>query len=93
MLAITVRLDAQQFRRLEALARADHRTPTNLVEAAILRELDAREEAARPISLFVGDDAEALLPGTLERSEGESDERYQERSALMDRLFAIPDCG
>jgi predicted transcriptional regulator len=91
--AIAVRLDARQFRRLEALARAAHRTPTNLPEAAVLRDLDARNETARPISMFVADDAEALLPGTLGCSEGESDERYRERSALMDRLFALPDCG
>jgi predicted transcriptional regulator len=91
--AITLRLDAEQFRRLESLARAENRTPTNFVEAAVLRDLDAKEEAARPTSMFLADDAETLLPGKLLRSDGESDNRYRERSALMDRLFALPDCG
>lgn len=89
--AITLRLDQTQFRRLERLARAENRTPTNYVETAVLREMDAKEEASRVITMFVAEDAARLVPGALARSEGESDERYAERSALMDRLFAIPD--
>lgn len=88
--AITLRLDPAKFRRLELLARAENRTPTNYVETAILRDMDAKEEAARVITMFVPQDA-AIRPGALMRTEGESDERYTERSALMDKLFAVPD--
>jgi len=52
--------------------------------------VDAKEEAACMITMFVRAEAADLAPGGLERTEGESDERHAERSALMDRLFAIP---
>lgn len=89
--AITLRLDPAKFRRLELLARAENRSPTNYVETAILRDMEAKEEAARVITMFVPKEATDLVPGALLRTEGESDERYAERSALMDKLFAIPD--
>ncbi len=88
---ITLRLDEERYRRLAQLASAENRTPTNFVETAVLRDLDARDEAARVITMHVGADAAELSPGTLLRTEGESHERYAERAALMDRLFAIPD--
>jgi hypothetical protein len=87
---ITLRLDAERFKRLEILARAENRTVTNFVETAVLRDLEAKEEATRVITMFVPPEAAGLTPGPLLRTEGESDERYAERSALMDRLFAIP---
>jgi len=89
--ALTLRLDPEKFRKLELLARAENRTPTNYVETAVLRDMAAKEEAAGVIAMFVPDEAGGLRPGVLSRSEDESDERYAERSALMDRLFAIPD--
>lgn len=89
--AITLRLDPEQFRRLESLARAENRTPTNYVETAVLRDMAAKEETTRVITMFVAADAAGLVPGPLARTQGESDERYLERSALTDRLFAIPD--
>lgn len=89
--AITLRLDPAKFRRLELLAQAENRTPTNYVETAVLRDMEAKEEAARVITTFVPNEAAELLPGTLMRTEGESDERYVERSTLMDKLFAVPD--
>ena len=89
--AITLRLDPAKFRRLELLAQAENRTPTNYVETALLRDMEAKEETARVITMFVPDEAAALLPGALARTEGETDERYAERSTLMDKLFAVPD--
>ncbi len=88
---VTLRLDADRFKRLEILARAENRTVTNFVETAVLRDMEAKEEAARVITMFVPPKAAALTPGPLVRTEGESDERYAERSALMDVLFSIPD--
>ena len=43
------------------------------------------------ITMLVPEEAAVLLPGALVRIEGESDERYAERSTLMDKLFAVPD--
>ncbi len=89
--AITLRLDPAKFRRLELLAQAENRTPTNYVETAVLRDMEAKEEAARVITMFVPEEAAMLVPGTLVRTEGEPDERCAERSTLMDKLFAVPD--
>ncbi len=88
---ITLRIDETRFRKLALLAEAENRTPTNYVETALLRDMAAREEAARVITMFVPPEAAELTAGPLLRSEGESDERYAERSALFDRLFDIPD--
>jgi len=88
---ITLRLDEATFRRLQSLAEAENCTTTNYVEAAVLRDLAAKAQAARVISVLVPPDAAAAVPGTLVRTEGESAERYAERTALMDRLFDIPD--
>ena len=88
---LTLRLDEARFRKLELLAEAENRTPTNYAETALLRDMAAKEEAARPITMLVPAEAAALAPGPLLRTEGESDERYAERTALLDRLFAVPD--
>jgi hypothetical protein len=90
-LPITLRLDPVTFKKLEQLARAENRTPTNYVETAVLRDIEAKEEAARVITMFVPKEAADLIPGALLRTAGESDERYAERSELMDKLFAISD--
>lgn len=91
--AITLRLDADTQRRLALAARAENRSPTNYVETLLLRDLTAREETGRVLTMLVPPEAAALTPGPLLRSEGESDARYAERSALFDRLFALPDNG
>ena len=88
---ITLRLDPSRFRLLERLAEAEKRSPADFVESAILRELDAKDEVSRGITMFVPPDAADLVPGSLVRSEGESDERYRQRARLMDKLFVVPD--
>jgi hypothetical protein len=88
---ITLRIDETQFQQLALLAKAENRTPTNYVETALLRDMAAKEEAARVITMLVPPEAIGVTPGPLLRTEGESDERYAERSALFDRLFDIPD--
>jgi hypothetical protein len=89
---ITLRIDEDRFQKLTLLAEAENRTPTNYVEAALLRDMAAKEEARRVITMLVPPEAASATPGMLLRSEGESDDRYAERSSLFDRLFAIPDC-
>ncbi len=88
---ITLRIDEARYRKLVLLAEAENRTPTNYVETALLRDMAAKEEASRAITMFVAPEAAALTPGALVRTEGESDDRYAERSQLFDRVFAIPD--
>ena len=89
--AITLRLDPAKFRQLELLAQAENRTPTNYVETALLRDMAAKNEVARVMTMFVPEEAAEFAPGVLIRTEGESNERYAERSALMEKLFAVPD--
>jgi hypothetical protein len=88
---ITLRLDEATFAQLRLLAEAENRSPTNYVETTVLRDLAAKAEAVRVMTMFVPPDAAAAVPGVLLRTEGESDERYTERAALMERLFAVAD--
>ena len=88
---ITLRIDEARYRKLALLADAENRTPTNYAETALLRDMAAKEEASRAITMFVAPEAAGLVAEALERSEGESDDRYAARSQLFDRLFAIPD--
>jgi hypothetical protein len=90
--AITLRLDADRARRLQAIANAENRSLTNYVETALLRELALREEAERVITMYVA-------PGTspniraedVIRADGETDEDYAARQALALDLWSIPD--
>lgn len=89
--AITLRLAPADYGRLILLARAENRNPTNYVETLVLRDLAAKEEAARILTLLVPADAQAATPGALLRTEGDSDARHAERVEVFDRLFALPD--
>ena len=91
--AITLRLDSGRFRRLAAIAGAENRTPTNYVETLVLRDLDAKDEADRVIAVHAAPETANLVPGPLERTEGESDKRYAQRKKLVDELMSIPDKG
>jgi|SRR5258707_8522886 hypothetical protein len=91
--AITLRLAPQHYGRLAAIAREENRTPTNYVETLVLRELDSKDETRRVITVFAAPETAGIDPGPLERSAGESDERYQQRQALFDELMSIPDEG
>jgi hypothetical protein len=90
--AITFRLDPDTARRLQAIAEAENRSLTNYVETALLRDLSRREEAERVITMYAAPDVPASIrPEDLIRGEGESDEAYAERQALMIELWSIPD--
>jgi hypothetical protein len=91
--ALTLRLDTASFRRLAAAARAENRSPTNYVETLVLRDLAARDEADRVISVSVPPEAAVLAPGEIERSPGESDQRFALRKKLVEELMSIPDEG
>lgn len=71
--AITVRLDADRVRRLQAVADAENRSLTNYVETALLRDLARREEAERVITMQVAPGVpDAIRPEDVERAEGDS---------------------
>jgi hypothetical protein len=89
--ALTLRLDPTCFSRLAAIAAEENRTPTNYVETLVLRDLAAKDEANRMIAVYVPAETGALVPGELERSAGESDERYAQRKTLVDELMSIAD--
>jgi hypothetical protein len=89
--AITLRLTSESARRLQAIAEAENRSLTNYVETALLRDLARREEAERVITMYVAPDVPTFIrPEDVVRAEGESDEAYAERQALMVELWAIP---
>jgi hypothetical protein len=89
--ALTLRLDPARFGRLAAAAARENRTPTNYVETLVLRDLEAKEDARRVITLSVAPETVDMTPGVLERGEGESDSRYAQRKALFDALLSMPD--
>jgi len=78
-------------RRLQAVAEAENRTLTNYVETALLRDLARREEADRVITMYAAPGAPTSIePVDVVRAEGESDEAYAERQALIVELWSIP---
>ena len=90
--AITVRLDAERVRRLQAIAEEENRSLTNYVETALLRDLARHEEADRVITMYVAPGVStSIRPEDVVRAEGESDEEYAERQALTVELWSIPD--
>ena len=89
--ALTLRIDPERFAQLAAAAEAENRSPTNYVETLLLRDLDARDESRRVITIFAAPEAAEMKPGELERGEGESDSRYEQRKTLFESLLAIPD--
>jgi hypothetical protein len=90
--AVTLRLDADRVRRLEALAEAENRSLTNYVETTLLRDLALREEAERVITMYVAPGtSESVRPEDIVRAEGETDADYAERQALLMELWSIPD--
>lgn len=90
--AVTLRLDADRVRRLEAIAAAENRSLTNYVETALLRDLALRDEAERVITMYVAPGTSATVrPEDVIRAEDELDEAYAERQALLMELWSIPD--
>lgn len=91
--AITLRLDSRSFGRLAAVAGAENRTPTNYVETLVLRDLEAKDETDRVLTVYAAPETAKLVPGELERTKGETDKRYEQRKKLVDELLSIPDEG
>jgi hypothetical protein len=90
--AITLRLDTERARQLQAIAEAENRSLTNYVETALLRELALREEAERVITMYVAPGTSpSIRPEDVIRAEGETDEDYTARQDLAVELWSIPD--
>ena len=67
--------------------------PQTMWRPLVLRDLEAKDEANRVITVYAPPETASLVPGALERSEGESDKRYARRKKLVDELMSIPDKG
>jgi hypothetical protein len=90
--AITVRLDAERVRQLQAAAEGENRTITNYVETALIRDLEMRDEASRVITMYVAPGVpDRIEPEEVIRGPGESDAAYAKRQALVVALWSIPD--
>ncbi len=90
--AITLRLEADRMRQLQAIAAAENRSVTNEVKTALLRDLARHDEADRVITVYAapGTTPRLQLEDVL-RAEGESDAAYAERQTLLTELWSIPD--
>ena len=91
--ALTLRLDPALFRQLALLARAENRSPTNLAETILRREISARDEATRVLTVAAAPELAGTDPGKLLRTEGESADRFARRASVVAELLAIPDRG
>lgn len=90
--AITLRLEADRVRQLQAIAAAENRSLTNYVETALLRDLARHDEADRAITLYAAPGTtKRIRPEDVLRAEGELDTAYAERQALLTELWSIPD--
>jgi hypothetical protein len=84
---VTVRLSRGVHARVGRISRAEHRSVAAYIEALVERDLAARDEAERLVRVFSSPDLAGVPYAPVSRSEGESDERYAERSDALDRLF------
>jgi len=90
--AITLRLDPDRARRLQAIAEAENRTLTNYVETALIRDLARRDEAARVMTMLAAPGiSETISPEEVERGADESDAEFARRRDLVVALWQIPD--
>jgi predicted transcriptional regulator len=90
--AITLRLDPERVRQLQASADAENRSLTNYVETALIRTLAQTDEASRVITMYVAPGtADQIDPAEILRGEGETDLAYAKRQALIMELWSIPD--
>lgn len=84
---ITVRLAADTRDRVQRIAAMEHRSVAGYVAMLIERDLHARDEAERVITVFVAPELEGQPMGIVGREEGESDEDYARRAEALDTLF------
>jgi hypothetical protein len=89
--ALTLRLPAEDMRRLAVVAEASRQSPASFVQTMIRQQLADIELAFAPLTVISAPELEGVEPGELIRSEGESDERYAMRAAFVAELLAIPE--
>jgi hypothetical protein len=84
---VTVRLDPEDLDRLRRIAEAEHRSVSAYLELLVERDLAARDEAERVVHVYVAPELVGLPQGAIGREDGESDERYERRKAILTALF------
>lgn len=84
---VTLRLDPDTHDRLRRIAAAEHRSVSAYLEMLVARDLAAREEAERVIRVYVAPEIADEPFGEINRENGESDERYLERSTVLKMLY------
>jgi hypothetical protein len=84
---VTVRLDPEDLDRLRRIAEEEHRSVAGYLELLVERDLAAREEAERVVYIHVAPELAGLPQGPIGREDGESDERYERRKAVLTALF------
>lgn len=87
---VTVRLDPEDLYRLRRIAEAERRSVAGYLELLVERDLAARDEAERVVHIHVAPELAGLHQGPVRREDGESDEQYERRKAVLTALFGEP---
>lgn len=87
---VTVRLDPVDLQRIRLIAEAEHRSVAGYLELLVERDLAARDEAERVVHIHVAPELAGLQQGPVRREDGESDEQYERRKAVLTALFGEP---
>lgn len=84
---VTVRLDPEAHERLHRIAKFEHRSVAAYLEMLVEREIAARDEAERVITVHVAPELAGQPFGDPDRRAGESDKSYASRKKTIDTLF------
>lgn len=84
---VTVRLDPVAHRRLQQIAKAEHRSVAALLERLVEREIQARDEAERVIAVHVAPELAGQGFGEPDRRPGESERSHARRRKTIATLF------
>jgi predicted transcriptional regulator len=84
---VTVRLDPAVHDRLQRIARFEHRSVAAVLERLVEREIAARDEAERVITVHVAPELAGQPFGDPDRRPGESEASHTARKATIGALF------
>jgi hypothetical protein len=85
---ITVRFPVRIRKRVDHIARLEHRSAAAYIEALVERDLREREETERVVRIYNATDVPPAT-GEVVREEGETQEQHAYRSKVLNALFGV----
>lgn len=85
---ITVRFATGVRKRVDQVARLEHRSAAAYIEALVERDLREREEAERVVRIHTAPDVPPPT-GEVIREEGETPEQHAYRTQVLNALFGV----